>query len=518
MQILAQSARQPVKIPGFRHPSQILTYSGVDKDFVYDAEKDAFVCSNEVFNAFWQALEDRYDDKEAHLRELGTPWPYKLTRLTATTSLSKRFFEQDGKKHQDKSICLNMMQGKAERVEVYTLQDLVDLRLSQKHNQALQYSVCAHKVVNIITSRQYIKANGKLEGWRRYFKNEWPILSRTNQFFDYAWRPGVWAIDIDVKMTEAEALESIYKVAPALRYAPHVVFDSTSTYLYIGDKLIEGGGKFRICFLVTNAIYIPQATEALHKRQILAGYDHYEWTRGEKPSISTGSAIDVAMNRISQLDYTGAVCVYPLVQRRPAPRFYNENTEPVNLRYAVPELTTDEERAFCARDEEIRTKMRETAGIPTKTRERRERQKTETKESEKPAVPKKHNPAIIERGKLKSETMVLVEGVWVRWWDIMKNKEKYDNARCLDPFYSENLETGRQIQPGFVHTLENPGIYSFHDAGTFYPSPKVLRTPDDVAAARAAAAKARGGMSKGGILPRLPKPWTRKKEEKDEEK
>ena len=476
MQLLTPQAQKPVNIPGFRHPSQILDYCGVDTDFVYNSEKDAFICSNESFNAFWQALEDRYDDAESHKRELGTPWPYEFTRLLNERPISKAFYLENGEvKKVDKN--LNVYRGKAEKVGVYSLQDYTKIRLSGLTNQALQYSVCAYDVANIIMNDEYQAACGDLSNWNpkkgkpktfeeldAYFANGLPIIARIGFFFDYAWRPGILALDFDNPMNEAEALEKLYKAAPALRHAPHVVYDSTSTYIYHKDKMLRGGGKYRVVFLVTNATHIGRAIEAIFKRAIINGDHFYKWSKDVQ--IKPDGLIDKATGRKNQIDYTSAVCLPPLEQKRLEPRYYNEHAEPANLRYAVPSLTKEEEEAYAAADEAAREKLWECAPAGAVKPEPRKTRTKATKEKEN-KTPRSFKTNIIERGKIEASTIINTEIGPHSWLTIMKNKEKFHGMNCENP-----------VRPGNdarIYTLDRPGIWSFAGHGTYYPAPALAR-------------------------------------------
>ncbi|WP_129352057.1 hypothetical protein [Solidesulfovibrio carbinolicus] len=484
MQLLTPQAQKPVNIPGFRHPSQILTYSGVDKDFVYDSEKKAFVCSNEAFSVFWEALEDRYDDAEAHKRELGTPWPYEFTCLFNESPISKAFYLEKGEvKRVDKK--LNVYRGTAEKVGVYSLRDYTNIRLSGLTNQALQYSVCDYDIANIIMDGEYQAACGDLSNWNpkkgkpktfeeqeAYFANGLPIIARTGLFFDYAWRPGILALDFDNPMPEAEALEKLYKAAPALRYAPHAVYDSTSTYIYHKDKMLRGGGKYRVVFLVTNATHIGRAIESIFKRAIINGDNFYKWSKDAQ--IKPDGLIDKATGRKNQIDYTSAVCIPPLEQKRLEPRYYNESAEPVNLRYAAPSLSKDEEEAYAAADEEARARLWECAPAGAVKPEPR-KTKPQTPKTTENKAPRSFRTNIVERGKIDAGTIINTEIGPYSWRKIMENKEKFHGMNCENP-----------VRPGNdarIYTLDKPGVWSFVDNGTYYPAPALAR---DIARAKKA--------------------------------
>ena len=476
MQILATNARQPVKIPGFRHPSQILTYSGVDKDFVYDSAKDAFVCSNEAFSVFWEALEDRYDDAEAHKRELGTPWPYEFTCLFNESPIAKAFYLEKGEvKRVDKK--LNVYRGTAEKVGVYSLRDYTNIRLSGLTNQALQYSVCDYNIANIIMDGEYQAACGNLSNWDAkkgkpktfeeldaYFANGLPIIARIGFFFDYAWKPGILALDFDNPMPEAEALEKLFRAAPALRYVPHAVYDSTSTYIYHKGKMLRGGGKYRVVFLVTNATHIGRAIEAIFKRAVINGDHFYKWSKDAQ--IKPDGLIDKATGRKNQIDDTSAVCLKPLEQKRLEPRYYNESAEPVNLRYAVPSLTEDEEAAYAAADEAARERLWENAPAgAVKPEPRKARAKT-TKETEN-KTPRTFGTNKVVKGKINANTVINTNIGPYSWRKIMEQKERFHGMNCENPEIP-----GEDAR---IYTLDRPGIWAFAHRGTYYPAPALAR-------------------------------------------
>ena len=154
-------------------------------------------------------------------------------------------------------------------------------------------------------------------------------ISRTREFLRYPAGPGLAMLDYDPnpdhghEFTPDELIAAIDRdVFPSFASAATIAAQSTSSEVYLGDKLKSTAGKpgFHLYFLAADGGDIPRFGEVLFKRLWLAGYGHGKLSR--VGSFLTRGAIDATVFQPERCDFVaGAVLKDGLTQRRPDPLY-----------------------------------------------------------------------------------------------------------------------------------------------------------------------------------------------------
>ncbi len=162
-----------------------------------------------------------------------------------------------------KSTSSNLFEGFAKLKFINSFEEFADVLQSLKTNQALCYGVLPKNEGRLTTRNQLASAVPD-------------TFARTNDHFSRPDGAGVLMLDYDPKddsvLRKGELYNILYETIPALKQAGSVWWSSTSSYIFNGEKQLNGLRGQRIYFLVINASDIPRAGKVLMDRLWLHGY------------------------------------------------------------------------------------------------------------------------------------------------------------------------------------------------------------------------------------------------------
>ena len=227
--------------------------------------------------------------------------------------------------------------------ETLTLEprDLPALLDGLKQNNALVYGVSDYDKATIVTKKALSQA--KHNGGP-------PIIARDKKHLSWPVGAGALMLDYDppdgqVPLIGDKFRELIYSVCPALKDTPHLIAPSASTFIYHGEKCLKKRSGIRFLNIVKNASDIPRALDALAKRLWLKGHGYIELSKAGR--MLTRCPVDTAVGSPERLDFcAGAACKPPLEQRRPSPRLFKPDADPLDTLAAIPSLTMLEQSDY----------------------------------------------------------------------------------------------------------------------------------------------------------------------------
>lgn len=367
-----------------------------------------------------------------------------LTRFTSEKPrvLSKRIDIQNGELVTSTSA--NMSKGRAERVDVANVADLVNLLDSLAPSQAVGYGVCDLSDVAVVRAEDLNKTAG--------------AVARSDKFFNWHNADGVLMLDYDPDKGR-EALSREHLIAQLATAAPLLfaggwawrpsasscIVDTTT-----GEQLIGVSGQ-RVYVHVKRATDIKRAGEVLFKRLWLAGFGRIEVS--SSGSLLTRSAIDGSVWQPSRLDFAaGAICG-PGLARYPTPAMIN-NAPPVDTTQAIPDLSDAEDRAFfelVARAKHDATG--EAASVRTEYAHAKAEQWGVTPEEAADLLNVADSHGVLCGNypiHLDDKTTVTVE-------QLLADRHTYHGRKCLDPL-EPNYRGGAVV--GIIHLDGQPNIFS----------------------------------------------------------
>ena len=269
--------------------------------------------------------------------------PIQLTKVTTKNPphLSKGF--SLGKKGEViKAPGGSMVLGFAERL---TLENITDLAKEYKKLtpvNALTYGVTEYDRAKIVIKKVLDKVRSQGNGGP-------PVIARTREFIKYSEGAGVLMFDYDppeglAPMTGDGFLQAVYEIAPAIAKAPHMLAASCSSFIFNGEKELIGPKGWRLLVIVERGTDIPRAGADFVKRCWLKGQGYIAISKAG--SYLERALVDASVYQPERLDFCGgADCKAPLIQRRPDPKVYNPDAEPLNTTEEIqsPSLTEEEE-------------------------------------------------------------------------------------------------------------------------------------------------------------------------------
>lgn len=362
-----------------------------------------------------------------------------------------------------------LVEGLAETKQFTTLADFAGALAKLSPACAMIYGHCGYDQARVVTQAQLATSKeGRL-----------PVIARTREFFQYPAGPAILMIDHDVPkeaevLPDGELLSRLYRVCPALEYAPHVIAQSASSFIYDGDHELIGQRGRRIYVLIADGRDIPRAGNVLFKRLQLAGFGHVEI--GKAGQFLERSPIDAAVYQPERLDFCGgAFCQAPLEQHRPLPVVYNSGACPLNTREALPDLTSTEE----SKRREIVAALKES--LMSQAVEIR---KMWTEERVAQALGKEGKTAIshpLDAAKLREVyhgavehhdlygafELAMADGTTVTVAHVLANTDRYHGQRLADPLEPDYGNDPR-IAMLNLRTAGSPYAYSHAHGGIRY--------------------------------------------------
>ena len=252
----------------------------------------------------------------------------KLTRITAHKPkiLTKTYgLNPDGTLK--KTPGGPLIDGTADRLTLQRLEDLSALIHGLGTNQALVYGVSDHDTARLLTKEQ-ARTGG--------------AIARTRDFFKWPSGGGVLLLDFDgFKADHADHIfKMLIEMHPALETAPCLIFPSSSSGLYHGDKCLKGLDGWRALVLVADASDIPRTGDTLFKLSWLQGKGFIFISESGAQLIR--GPLDGCVWTPERLDFvSGAHCIDGIEQRQPDPVLYNNDAAPLDTR-TIKNLTPAE--------------------------------------------------------------------------------------------------------------------------------------------------------------------------------
>lgn len=369
----------------------------------------------------------------------------------------------------EKRTAAHMIEGSATVKEFATVQDFVSLLESVGHNQAITASLPTNgrDSVEILTTE--VLANHPGKGTTH--------VARGKAYFGLSdSQPGVFVLDYDPPpgaqaLDRAALWDLVREVMPDAANAGVVWWSSGSSFIYNGDREIQGLRGQRVYIFVKSVGDTERAADMLAKRLWLSGRGRVDISVSGQRLVR--SVFDAAMAQPARLDFIGgSVCEAPLEQRRGSPVILSDGGW-LDTLSALPDLTSDELRRY----ENLVDRAKEDA--EPEVRKMREayiacRVTGGAQRLIKAGVPENQAAERAERS-LKSALggvllgdfeLSLEGGACVTVGEVLDNRERYHGALTLDPLEQEYL--GRKVV-GKLYLMDTaPRLYSFAHGGAVY--------------------------------------------------
>ncbi len=242
-----------------------------------------------------------------------------------------------------KKAAAQLWKGRAERVEVRTLEELRDVLEGLTDRQALGWGVPTGGRREVTIAPGKTVAGGAAPPG---------AVARTKQGFKWSDGPGIWMLDHDggrdggPAMPSAKLIERLIAAVPELAQAPMLVGRSASASVVWGrdGKPVGDANKTRIYIPVSSAKSIPALGALLFKRLWLQGDGWFDLSRSG--SLLQRSLVDSAVWSPERLDFAGPVTVGEGLAIAPRDwQVLNGDAAPLAVG-SVAELTPSEEGRF----------------------------------------------------------------------------------------------------------------------------------------------------------------------------
>lgn len=275
------------------------------------------------------------------MTSLSTPVLHNLNQLNCEVTvisssnpkvLSKKY-SWDAENNKVKvQVSAGMTHGEANVIEITGLESLANILTSLEGHQCITWGKpIVGKSTRVYSRKEFDQMGQPIDG-----------TYRSNKTFTWNSGTGILMLDFDYKNTEftKEMLLSLLtQVVPDLTTTAYVWWCSSSSYIYKDDELINGLRGQRVYVFVKNASDIERAGKVLFDRLWLIGEGYYEISKSG--GFLERSLIDKSVFQPSRLDFAaGAVCEFPLSQRRPDPFCHSGNILDTEL--SLPDLTAEE--------------------------------------------------------------------------------------------------------------------------------------------------------------------------------
>ena len=368
-----------------------------------------------------------------------------------------------------KSLAQNLSRGQYQIIDVTPEQFSGGVRDLQS-SQALAYGIVkTGGLGNIITKKD--QQNGY----------EFPgDITRSNDFFEYDTRHGVFLGDIDdAKMDVAELQNVVKNIDPDIVAAPAMYRPSTGSLIYNKDteEEIIGVNGYRLYIFVDNARLIPDFGKALHDRFWLNGHGFY--------AISTAGTLldrgplDTSVWQPSRIDFcAGAVCVAPLEQRLPEPMLMNQDAPFLDVAACLHRIKlSDAEHAQLKKIKVEARKAKEVEALAVREIWAANRvQELVTNRSISSEIAHEVVNKAIEKRELSGEFEVqLQDGSIVTVDELLADAKKYHGKRCCDPlepdYHGDNRVGYISIKAG-----DKPYIWTHAHGGKRYSLKRTRKT------------------------------------------
>lgn len=267
------------------------------------------------------------ENKQPQLEEVinGVPPmsnPFKISLFTANGIMTKTFGLEDGKlvKHRPGFIAEGTYQ-----VRETTLPKLTSGLKRLKRQQALGLGTPGHEKGRIVTASEHEKMGSPSD----------PI-PRSKDHFIFHKQPTAMLFDIDgIAKPIKEVLGIMDSIIPGFHEAEKLIIPSSSSGLYLDNKLIQDSTSAHVYVVVENGTLIPHAMKVIFKRLWIAGHGHIEVSRAG--SLLIRSLIDASVGKPERIIYEALPILHDgITQDRPDPEHTSGEMLDLSL---LPNLT-----------------------------------------------------------------------------------------------------------------------------------------------------------------------------------
>ena len=386
-----------------------------------------------------------------------------------------------------------LAEGRIETRAITSLHDLAEVLAGLNCRQALIHGVPKNTEATIIMTKDAFADAGRPAH----------ATPRTAEAFEWPAGAGVMMLDYDPRpgadpLSRAGLVLALHHAVPAFVNAAMLWWPSASSCIYAADQQLQGIRGQRLYLLVKDAADIPRAGQVLFDRLWLAEYGYIAISRSG--SMMERTLVDAGVWQTNRLDFAGgADCGSGLEQRRGQPVMIKGEALPIDMRAALPELTSAEREAL----NKIKQAARADKAVQEEAATARQRWIDERaadilkrlggnddaahKAAERMAT------RALECGELAGHYAihVLIEGreVEISVADILADPERFHGCKTLDPIEPE-YDHGRAV--GRLYLMQGrPTLYSFARGGKTY---KLQRAPERLELVKGHIAEAAEGM------------------------
>ena len=389
----------------------------------------------------------------------------ELTIATSTqpARLTKRWRMVDGMPRKEGAGM--MTEGSVARASAGTPEDLVALLLGLQSNQALIFGLPPG-------DRHAVTTTAKLPD------AEPGTISRTAETFQWNAGPGWLLLDYDPNpatgsLSREEWLARLFAVAPELANAPRVWSVSSSSEIWnveTEEPVTRIRGQ-RLYVLSADARDIPRAGAVLANRLWLAGFGYYAVS--SSGALLPRSDVDAGVWQANRLDFAAPpVCEHPLVCRRPIPVLWCNESAPVDLQSALPDLTREEQ----ARLEALRSQAKSAPDLQTKQDAAREiwiearvaSMAASGSENDQKQTRQNLREAIEHHRLFGDFELIHSSGERVKVGQLLDNPDRWHNERFHDPLEPEYSNRDRRIAWANLRSGSGPYVWSHAHGGIRY--------------------------------------------------
>jgi hypothetical protein len=381
--------------------------------------------------------------------------------------LGKRYWlDDDGELATDTPVPLS--RGEANVQYALSIGDFATFLEALKPHQAVLHGIPPVAKARIVTKEVY----EQLTPDQRV-----GVVARTRECFQFAHAPGFLMIDVDPGGAPRSLLEAIaspehtrellLRAVPELADAPMLWRPSSSSFLFHGDRELQGLRGQRIYIPVTRATEVSALGNLLFDRLWLLGYGYYQVSVSGQ--LLERTILDRSVWQPERLDFAaGPVCEPPVERRAGSARLWNPEA-PFFEAGKVARLTAQEQRSLESKRKTARSALREAA------RERRNEWARERGKEIAAARGLDEVAAVaiateaVERRVLRPDFILVTDdGEYVRVGELLAKPETWDGRRFRDPLEPNYRADSRIAWANLRPTRGRPYIHSHAHGGVRY--------------------------------------------------
>ncbi len=395
----------------------------------------------------------------------------EVTRIenAGKAPLTKSFDLREGMLH--KVTSAKLVLGSAHRMGVACIQEFGDLLASLEPHEALTYGVADNRDSEIVTDAA--------------LRNKPGAISRTRKYFSFRPAPSIMLLDHDPApdaspVTAEQLRNSLIEACPELAAAPMAALGSASSFIYDCERELRGAGGWHLYVVVADGSDIERAGNALYEHCWRAGI--YSECPGYYKVSKSGqlldrNLIDASVWQPERLDFAaGALCIEPVVQRRPLVQFWNPAAPPFDTR-RIANLTPEQAEIVSKHRAVAREAVKDERTI-IRAKYRSERiAELCARGLDDARAGEIIDQALDHKALLGDFELTISSGERITVAEVLANKTKFHSTRFADPMEPEYGNDGR-IAYANLYGGGRPYIYSHAHGGRrfeLYPQPRTLQ-------------------------------------------